>query len=199
MIPTLVTISNITQDRDGVWHVRQDFSTKPNFNFAMFDYDGKSGCRGILRWGKSYLKIKLAKCKNISRNHVCVWSILDLPTILQSGKMIINKVMTKHDPVIGECLRDSVKIREIREPTGEQVNRKRRSSWLWTTRQTPLRNRIEECWDREHCIKTQILWYDLEKMEWFILFVYVGILQWLKMVGFLIFSRLEVSLFWTIV
>ena len=50
-----------------------------------------------------------------SRHNVCVWSILDLPTILQSGKIIINKVMTKHDPVIGECLRDSVKKREISE------------------------------------------------------------------------------------
>ena len=49
VIPTLVTISNITQDRDGVWHVEQDFSAKSNFNFALFDYDGKSGCRGILR------------------------------------------------------------------------------------------------------------------------------------------------------
>ena len=34
--------------------------------------------------------------------------------------MIINKVMTNHDPVIGECLRDSVKQREIREQTGEK-------------------------------------------------------------------------------
>ena len=49
-----------------------------------------------------------------SRHNVCVWSIRDLPTILQSGKIIINKVMTKHDPVIGECLRDSVKKREIK-------------------------------------------------------------------------------------
>ena len=62
------------------------------------------------------------------RHSVCVWSILDLPTILQSGKMIINKVMTNHDPVIGECLRDSVKKREIREQTGEQVTRPRTRS-----------------------------------------------------------------------
>ena len=49
VIPTLVTISNITRDRHGVWRVRQDFSSKSNFNFAMFDYDGLSGCKGILR------------------------------------------------------------------------------------------------------------------------------------------------------
>ena len=49
VIPTLVRISNMTQARDGVWEVSQDFPTKPNFHFAMFDYDGKSGCRGILR------------------------------------------------------------------------------------------------------------------------------------------------------
>ena len=53
----------------------------------------------------------------VSRNNVCVWSILDLPTILQSGKFIINKVMTNYDPVIGECLRDSVKKREIIQQT----------------------------------------------------------------------------------
>ena len=46
---------------------------------------------------------------------MCVWSILDLPTILQSGKVVINKVMTVHDPAIGECLRDSVRRREMRE------------------------------------------------------------------------------------
>ena len=49
VIPTLVTFSNITRDRQGVWQVSQDFSPEPNFNFAMFDYDGLSGCRGILR------------------------------------------------------------------------------------------------------------------------------------------------------
>ena len=53
----------------------------------------------------------------VSRNNVCVWSILDLPTILQSGKFIINKVMTNYDPVIGECLRDGVKKREISQQT----------------------------------------------------------------------------------
>ena len=51
----------------------------------------------------------------LARHSVCVWSILDLPTILLSEKIIINKVMTEHDPVIGECLRDSVKRREIKE------------------------------------------------------------------------------------
>ena len=50
VIPTLVTISNITQGRDGVWQVTQDFSPKPNFNFAMFKYEFNSTtCRGIIR------------------------------------------------------------------------------------------------------------------------------------------------------
>ena len=49
VIPTLVTISNISQNREGVWRVVQQFSPKPNFNFAMFDYDGWKGCKGILR------------------------------------------------------------------------------------------------------------------------------------------------------
>ena len=53
----------------------------------------------------------------LARNNVCVWSILDLPIILQSGKFIINKVMTNYDPIIGECLRDSVKKREISQQT----------------------------------------------------------------------------------
>ena len=52
VIPTLVTFSNNTVDRDGLWRVTQDFSSKSSFLFQMFDYDGLSGCRGILRRGK---------------------------------------------------------------------------------------------------------------------------------------------------
>ena len=59
--------------------------------------------------------LDLSKFFLLCRNNVCVWSILDLPTILQSGKVVINKVMTVHDPAIGECLRDSVRRREMRE------------------------------------------------------------------------------------
>ena len=122
MIPTLVTISNITQDRDGVWQVTQDFSPKPNFNFAMFKYEFNStSCRGIIRLAKIINKVYKKKRQNVFRHSVCVWSILDLPTILQSGKIIINKVMTEHDPVIGECLRDSVRKREISEHLGRKL------------------------------------------------------------------------------
>ena len=60
--------------------------------------------------------LDLSKFFLLGRNNVCVWSILDLPTILQSGKVVINKVMTVHDPAIGECLRDSVRRREMRDP-----------------------------------------------------------------------------------
>ena len=63
-----------------------------------------------------------------ARHSVCVFSILDLSTILKSGGQIVNKVMTVHDAAIGqsdtvmrgltsiyiagECLRDSVRRRE---------------------------------------------------------------------------------------
>ena len=70
--------------------------------------------------------------KNVTfpaRHSVCVFSILDLSTILKSGGQIVNKVMTVHDAAIGqsdmsdmtgltyiyiagECLRDSVRRRE---------------------------------------------------------------------------------------
>ena len=50
VIPTLVTISNISQGTDGVWLVRQDFPTKPNFHFAMFEYEFNSTrCMGVIR------------------------------------------------------------------------------------------------------------------------------------------------------
>ena len=52
VIPTLVTVSNITQAEgtDGVWRVAQDFATKPNFNLAMFEYEFNSTrCRGVIR------------------------------------------------------------------------------------------------------------------------------------------------------
>ena len=52
VIPTLVTVSNITQTEgtDGVWRVAQDFATKPNFNLAMFEYEFNSTrCRGVIR------------------------------------------------------------------------------------------------------------------------------------------------------
>ena len=51
VIPTLVTINNITQTEvSGVWRVAQDFSSKPNLNLAMFEYEFNSTiCRGIIR------------------------------------------------------------------------------------------------------------------------------------------------------
>ena len=49
------------------------------------------------------------------RNSVCVFSLADLSTIVSAQSILINKVMTEHDAAIGECLRDSVRKRELVE------------------------------------------------------------------------------------
>ena len=49
------------------------------------------------------------------RNGVCVFSLADLSTIVNAQSILINKVMTKHDASIGECLRDRVRQREMLE------------------------------------------------------------------------------------
>merc|ERR1719342_878809 len=55
------------------------------------------------------------ECRGTIRNSVCVFSLADLSTILKAQSIVINKVMTVHDPTIGECLRDTVRRREINE------------------------------------------------------------------------------------
>ena len=93
VIPTLARVSEITEVTGG-WTVKQQSSPLPRYHFQVWH----RGCRGKLRHG------------------VCVFSLADLSTILRSQSIVINKVMTKHDVTIGECLRDSVRQREILEP-----------------------------------------------------------------------------------
>ena len=55
------------------------------------------------------------KCEGIWRNSVCVFGLADLSMIINAQSILINKVMTEHDAAIGECLRDSVRQREMVE------------------------------------------------------------------------------------
>ena len=97
VIPTLARVSEVTEVTGG-WTVKQQSSPLPRYHFQLWQHRHKVGCRGKLRHG------------------VCVFSLADLSTILRSQCIVINKVMTKHDVTIGECLRDSVRQREILEP-----------------------------------------------------------------------------------
>ena len=92
VIPTLARISEVTEIPGG-WVVKQDNTPLPRYHFQLWN----RGCRGVLR------------------HSVCVFSLADLSTILRAGSIVINKVMTEHDVTIGECLRDSVRRREIQE------------------------------------------------------------------------------------
>ena len=49
MVATLVRVSSLAQDRDGGWRVEQEDAPLDNFHFQQFDYDGSSGCKGVLR------------------------------------------------------------------------------------------------------------------------------------------------------
>ena len=44
-----------------------------------------------------------------------MFGLADLSMIVNAQSILINKVMTEHDPAIGECLRDSVRQREMVE------------------------------------------------------------------------------------
>ena len=94
VVPTLarVRLDSLTQV-NGSWTVTQDLVPVPKYRFAKW----KGRCRGVWRHG------------------VCVFSIADLSTIIKAGSALVNKVMTQHDPAIGECIRDSVRRRELTE------------------------------------------------------------------------------------
>ena len=96
VIPTLarVNIDTLSQGR-GNWIVTQDLEPVPKYRFARWYGDGR--------------------CEGVWRHEVCVFSLADLSTIVKARSALINKVMTKHDSAIGECLRDSVRMREIME------------------------------------------------------------------------------------
>ena len=98
MLPTLarVNIDTLTLSQEsGTWTVTQDLEPVPKYRFARWDGNGR--------------------CEGVWRHEVCVFSLADLATIVTAGSALINKVMTQHDPVIGECLRDSVRMREMME------------------------------------------------------------------------------------
>ena len=77
--------------------MKQDYIPLPRYHFQQWHHRDRE-CRGKIRHG------------------VCVFSLADLSTILRAGSIVINKVMTKKDVTIGECLRDSVRRRERLEP-----------------------------------------------------------------------------------
>ena len=93
VIPTLARISEVTEV-SGDWTVKQENTPLPRYHFQLWH----RGCRGVMR------------------HAVCVFSLADLSTILRAQSIVINKVMTEHDAIIGECLRDSVRVRELLEP-----------------------------------------------------------------------------------
>ena len=87
-----VRLDSLVQDND-TWIVAQDLVPLPRYHFAL--------------WG--------GRCEGIWRNSVCVFSLADLSTIVNAQSILINKVMTENDPAIGECLRDSVRQRDMVE------------------------------------------------------------------------------------
>ena len=97
MIPTLarVRLDSLVQDND-TWIVVQDLVPLPRYHFALW------GGHGV-------------RCEGIWRHSVCVFSLADLSTIVNSQSILINKVMTQTDPAIGECLRDSIRQRDMVE------------------------------------------------------------------------------------
>ena len=92
VIPTLARISDIT-GANGTLAAKQEYTPLPRYHLQRW----YRGCRGTLR------------------HSVCVFSLADLSTIIKSQSIVINKVMTEYDAAIGECLRDSVRQREILE------------------------------------------------------------------------------------
>ena len=87
-----VRLDSLTQV-NSTWTMTQDLVPVPRYHFA--------------RWS--------GRCAGIWRNGVCVFSLADLSTIVNAQSIFINKVMTNHDAAIGECLRDSVRQRDMVE------------------------------------------------------------------------------------
>ena len=93
-MPTLarVRLDSLAEVND-TWVMTQDLEPLPRYHFQLWD----------------------GRCEGIWRNSVCVFSMADLSTIVNAQSILVNKVMTEHDPAIGECLRDSVRQREMME------------------------------------------------------------------------------------
>ena len=103
VIPTLsrVRIDSLMQVNN-TWSVIQDLDPVNSFRFALWSI------RGL-------------KCEGFWRRQICVFSLADLPTLVNAKTPIINKVMTEHDPAIGECIRDSVKQRDSMELINQKI------------------------------------------------------------------------------
>ena len=94
VVATLARVSEVRWRRDGTWEVRQDHEPLGRYHLQLWD---QGACRGVMRHG------------------VCVFSLLDLSTILSANTILINKVMTEHDAAVAECLRDNIRKREVLE------------------------------------------------------------------------------------
>ena len=94
VVATLARVSEVRWRRDGTWEVRQDHEPLGRYHLQLWD---QGACRGVMRHG------------------VCVFSLLDLSTILSANTIVINKVMTEHDAAVAECLRDNIRKREVLE------------------------------------------------------------------------------------
>ena len=92
VIPTLSRISATVEQEDGSWAVRQDNVPLGRYHYQL--------------WSRRL-------CHGKTRHNVCVFSLADLANIVQSQCIVINKVITDFDPVIGECIRDNVRRREM--------------------------------------------------------------------------------------
>ena len=99
VIPTLsrVRVDSLSEV-NGTWSLLQDQKPVRIFRFAYWKKLGEE-----------------EKCKGYWRRKICVFSIADLSKIVKSSSPIINKVMTNHDPALGECLRESVRGKELIE------------------------------------------------------------------------------------
>ena len=104
VIPTLsrVRIDSLFQVNNS-WSVIQDLEPVDRFRFALWKNRGKEKCKGF--W----------------RKESCVFSLADLPTLVKAKTPIINKVISEHDPAIGECIRDSVRQRDSMELVDQKI------------------------------------------------------------------------------
>ena len=94
VVPTLARISNMTEMNRN-WVVEQNYVPQPRYHFQ--NWVGWLPCRGS--W----------------RNSVCVFSIRDLDTILQSGCYIVNKFRSDFHPYVAQCLTEIVEERARKE------------------------------------------------------------------------------------
>ena len=88
VVPTLARISTLT------WSMEQRYVPQPRYHLQ--NWVGWLPCRGT--W----------------RNSVCVFSLLDLDTILLSGCYIVNKVRSDFHPYVAQCLTEILEERALR-------------------------------------------------------------------------------------